>query len=498
MGHSMMSSGKKQSIEASVIQILAAGIGTLSTLFLYPKDLELYGIYGYLTNTASLIVIFVTLGFGNVLLKFYPYYKNQKNHGGFFGFITLGYLTGILLFTLVFCLSYAYFIEKFHSENAIAEFYFLLLPFTLLLVVYEFASQLCINFQKISWTARTAFVLKLILPLVFILTIQDHISRFEFILLIFIYYLISLIWLFSGLYLKAGFLIKWQKHIFFDPGRKELFKFAAFSLMSGTSAMMALRIDSFFVGSMIGAEAAGLFTLAMFMSNVVFIPATAITDVLNPTLAASSKDNDHNALLKLYQTGSLHMMLATFFLSVILLNSFEALHFIMPNTGKIAGMKYALIFLLLARLSDAATGPNHHILAYSQFYRFELYLLIGMAVANIILNYYLIPDWGISGAAFATFISVTTYNILKTLIVFSLLKMQPFTLASLKILALSIVVLLVFQNRFEFENLYLNLAAQIIFSAIAFVSLAFFWKCSPQLNQIILEKLKKFGMNHRY
>lgn len=486
----MLTKTKTQSLQAAIIHILAAGIGSMSTLFLYPKDLELYGIYGYLTNTASLLVPFVTLGFGNVMLRFFPYYKDPANkHTGFFGFILTAYGLGILAFTILFCTFYSFILDSFQTDNKLAEVYLFILPFTILLVSYEFASQLCINFQKISWTAWTALILKIFLPILFILSIKNYIDYRGFLALIFLYYGIVVCWLIIGISKKDSFLVKFSKDLFFQSERKKLLQYAGFSILSGTSAVLALRLDSFFVGSMMGAEATGLFTLAMFMSNVVFIPATAITDALNPSLAHYSKENDRTTLLKYYQSSSVHMMMATFLLVLMLIISFDTLSQMMPNSEKIIAIKTAVLFLLFSRAIDAATGTNHHILSYSKYFKYELYLLIGMAILNIFLNYYLIPKWGITGAAFSTFVSVGLYNVCKTLLVYFLLNMQPFTIQSLKILGLAIITFFIFQNEFEIENSYLLLFVQIFSSGSTFLLLAFLTKCSPDMNKFIIEKI---------
>ncbi|MBK9109041.1 MAG: polysaccharide biosynthesis C-terminal domain-containing protein [Saprospiraceae bacterium] len=490
----MLSKTKTQSLQAAIIHILAAAIGSLSTLFLYPKDLELYGIYGFLTNTASLLVPFVSLGFGNVMLRFFPYYKDPGNHHkGFFGFILTAYGMGILIFSFMFCFFYKFILDSFHSDNKLAEVYFLILPFTILLVCYEFASQLCINFQKINWTAWTALLLKIFLPLLFILSIKNFIAYKSFITLIFLYYAVVVCWIMIRISKKESFLVQFSKDLYQQTERNKLLQYAGFSLLSGTSAVLALRLDSFFVGSMMGAEATGLFTLAMFMSNVVFIPATAITDALNPSIAHYSKENDQTALLKYYQSGSIHMMMATFFLVIMLMISFDTLSNIMPNAAKINAIKTAVYFLLFSRAIDAATGTNHHILSYSKYYKYELYLLIGMAILNISLNYYLIPKWGITGAAFATFVSVGLYNLCKTLLVYFLLNMHPFTIQSLKVLGIASVTFVIFNGAFELENPYMSLFLQMITSGFSFLLLTFIFKCSPDLNKFVAEKfIKRF------
>ncbi len=71
-----------QSISYTIINYFGAFIGVFSTLYIYPSDLNLYGLYGFLTNTASLLTPFITLGFGSVLLRYFPYFENRSNGHG--------------------------------------------------------------------------------------------------------------------------------------------------------------------------------------------------------------------------------------------------------------------------------------------------------------------------------------------------------------------------------------------------------------------------------
>lgn len=94
---------RKQSLLSSIIQIAGAVLGGLSTIFIYPNDLRLYGLYGFLTNTASLLVPFISLGFGTVLLRYYPHFNNsEENSSRFFSFIFLHILWGSLYLHVCF------------------------------------------------------------------------------------------------------------------------------------------------------------------------------------------------------------------------------------------------------------------------------------------------------------------------------------------------------------------------------------------------------------
>lgn len=75
---------RKQSLLSSIIQIAGAVLGGLSTIFIYPNELRLYGLYGFLTNTASLLVPFISLGFGTVLLRYYPHFSNSEENSSRF------------------------------------------------------------------------------------------------------------------------------------------------------------------------------------------------------------------------------------------------------------------------------------------------------------------------------------------------------------------------------------------------------------------------------
>ncbi len=484
---------KDLSFQSTVIQFAGSALGVISTLFIYPLDLELYGVYGYLTNTASLLVPFISIGFGAVLLRFYPQYKDLSSaeRHGFFGFIFSGYGMGITIFSLLFLPGLHGFVNWIKPGGELEAYIWFLWPFTVVLVLYDFTAQLCINFSKIQWTAWAALLFKFILPVVFLFTFWQFLSRAWFIVGLCMYYLLVVSWIIWKLmdHDKLGF--RWIPAMFNAERRNSLLKFAAFSVLSGASSVIALRMDSFFVGSLEGAEANGLFTLAMFMSNVVFIPATAITDALNPSVAKSSYTFNREELSDLYKKSSSNMLLSTVFMSVILWISFEPLHWLMPHSDRINTIKTALLFLLLARIMDAGTGVNHHILSYSKQYRFELYLLCGMAIMNVLLNLSLIPAMGISGAALATLISIGVYNLLKTILVWFFLRIQPFTRSTWIILLTGVSIVVVFSFPITLSNHLIDLLAKSIGAASLYLAIMFWSKCSPEMNAFAESKRVK-------
>jgi O-antigen/teichoic acid export membrane protein len=152
---------------------------------------------------------------------------------------------------------------------------------------------------------------------------------------------------------------------------------------------------------------------------------------------------------------------------------------------------------LLAIIIDAATGVNHHILSYSKYYPIELYLLLLMAVLNILFNFLLIPKYGIDGAAFATFASVCIYNILKTAIVYVKLRIHPFSNSLWFILILGIsIALLSGQIQLPFSPL-LNLLITSAIISILFLGCIYFFKLSEEFTNVVDTIFEKGAKRNR-
>lgn len=488
-----MEAVRKQSLQSSAIQITGALIGALSTVFIYPLDLSLYGIYGFLTNTASLLVPFISLGFGAVLLRYFPYFNYpERKHFGFFGFIISGYASGIIIFTIAFAILFPWIYHFLTRQDPQTGMYVIyILPITILYVVFELFTNVCMNFQRITVPAISIFLMKLFLPFIFILCVRHYLDRIQFVWMICLYYATVIALLIVYLKKIGKLHIHFNKKIFFHPLRNQMLLFAGYSILGGASAILALRIDSILITSLKGAEANGLFTLAIFISNVAFIPATALTDSLNAVVSSFSKTNDNTELQSIYSKSSKNMLIPTLWISLCIYASFIYLSQLMPNSDKVVIIHYVIGWLLLARIVDAATGVNHHILAYSKYYPIELYLLMLMAILNIIFNYVLIPIYGIHGAAFATFTSICIYNILKTLMVYIKLGIHPLSTSLWKILFSGFVILFIAgQISLSFHPL-INILVISGCITILFLGTIYFFKLSNEFNELLHTTIKK-------
>lgn len=479
-----------ESLGYTVVYYAGVLIGMASTLFVYPRDFALYGLYGFLTNAASLFTPFITLGFGSVLIRYFPSCSQEGRGGGaLFTLVALGYLSGMIFFVLAFLGLGDRLISWMPGmDPRTGEYVLWLLPLTLLYVTYDLIQTCSVNHRRIVLPASLVNAFKILLPVIFLLTLSGVLSRTGFILSVLFYYAAITVFL-------AGYIRRINPD-FFKPdfsllkseARSGMFRFAAFNIISGVSAVLALRIDALMVTALLGTRAAGMYVMALFMSNAVYIPAQSLTEILNPFVAEASRTEDRQGLLNYYRKSVVTMLLPTLCLSLILWFAFAGLSEWMPNGKEVLETGSTLGFLLLARIVDASTGVNHHIINYSKHYKLESALLLLLALSNVALNLMLIPIMGISGAALGTLISVGAYNLIKSAAIYLLLGLNPFGREWLKIMLAGSLLFLALSFLPSVGSSLMDMLFRAALIGVVFLWMILYQGISEDMRQFILRK----------
>ena len=142
----------------------------------------------------------------------------------------------------------------------------------------------------------------------------------------------------------------------------------------------------------------------------------------------------------------------------------------------------------IAGLLDGDGCINAQIIQFSEKFRWMLYFNVVMAVVVLITNIMLIPVWGVTGAAFATFISVLTLNTARLIF----LKMQyglfPFSANELKILIIGSITFAVQYFLPQWSLITDIIIRSGVISVVYFV-MAYLLKTTPELNKFIAKHL---------
>jgi O-antigen/teichoic acid export membrane protein len=149
-----------------------------------------------------------------------------------------------------------------------------------------------------------------------------------------------------------------------------------------------------------------------------------------------------------------------------------------------------VLFISTAKLSDTVLGNNNAILFNSDYYRMVLFFGVILTVMIVFLNMVFIPIYGINGSAFATFIAVLIYNIIKLMFIKKKLNMLPFTESTFKLSVLLLICILGFYFwDFTFHPI-INMTLKSILIGIIYTIAVYRMNISEEVNGIIKRYLK--------
>lgn len=482
----------KQSIRSSLIAYLGVAIGYVNVLWLYPYFLstEQVGLFRLIQSSAYLLATFGQIGLGQSLVKFFP---ELKNNNGFLSSILMGGLLGFLLLSSVTLIFRNTIIDYFSEESTLFIDYF---QVTLLI------SFLIIQFQLLEAYSRS--LLQIIIPTLLrdiglrvLTTAALLLYGFDFIefetlvySLIIIYGIIS-VGLGIHLRMKSQLQLKVNFKFLRNGAWKRILNFGFYSLIGAGGTQIILQIDSIMISGAIGLEATGIYTIAFFIGVVIEMPKRAITQISSALLSQSFNRGDMAAVKKLYQQTSINQMIIGTLLLIGIWANLESIYYFVPNNESYINGFNVVLFIALGKLSDMAFGTNGEIIVMSKYYRFNVIAVSVLALLTILLNLYLIPKYGIEGAAIASFLSMLIFNILKFTFVWSKFRIQPFTLSSLKFVLIALTTVLLNFLIPSFKNLFLDIVCRSAFLTIYLVSLTYYFKISIEINTVIYRICKR-------
>ena len=135
-----------------------------------------------------------------------------------------------------------------------------------------------------------------------------------------------------------------------------------------------------------------------------------------------------------------------------------------------------IYIISLSAIFNLYTGTNNAIIYNSKNYVFGSVLLVFIMLLALLLNEYLIPIWGMEGAASATALSGFIFNLCKYLFIRYKFNLQPYDLRNVKIILITLISLTVLYFLPEIANLYISAIYKSIFLIIIYVGLIYYSK----------------------
>ncbi len=479
----------KQSLNNTIITYIGFGIGAVNLLFLYTNFMTdaYYGLIQFILSAASILMPLLAFGVPNTMVKFYSSFKESKTQDGF---LTAMLLLPLLLIVPIALVSYlandaiGSFLSK---ENALVNGYvghiFLVgMAMAYFEVFYAWArvqmKSVFGNFMKEIF-CRVGQTILLVLLYYDMITIDFFIEA-----LVGFYLLRALI---MKLY---AFHLRMPKFTFsFPTGMGKILTYTLLIILGGSTAIVLLEVDKVMLNQYIKIENVAYYSVAGFMAAAVAVPSRAMNQIMYPLTAKLLNDKDRVGLKKLYQKSSLTLFLISGFLFVLLLLNLNEIYALLPDAYR--GGFLIVFWIGMAKVTDAVLGNINSILFNSDYYRAVLFMGVGLALLTIVFNLWLIPTYGLNGAAIASFFAFFSYNLIKLIFVYRKYGMLPFSAATLKVLALlSVIIGTFYFVHFPFHPI-VNIILKTALMSGLYVWVLYRFAVSEDLSSLLKNLLKR-------
>ncbi len=434
----------KKIAKAAGIVFIGTGIGMffayLGTLivarFLGPTDFGLISLASTVTTIVSTVIL---VGMPDGVTRFTAFYKGKNDQIRIKSVITsaigivlpLGIIAGILLFFLSNLIS----IRIFHDSNLILimKLFSLSIPFYGLYYIFIFAMG---GLQEMKY-------------LVYVRDVFQNGSRFFLILILlslgygvygaaFAYAFAIIVLPFVGLYYLKRIFPLFDKKIKSIPMRKELFSYSWPLMFAGIIGVVLGWIDILMIGYFLKATDVGIYRASQSTASLLAIVPGSIGAIFFPIITEFHSRGEKKELENTNKIVTKWIFMIGLPLVVLMILFSKQILYILYGAEYMTGT-VVLGIMGLGNLIISVFTPTNQIISVMGRTRLIMYNTSIGTILNVILNFWLIPIYGINGAAIATTFSLFIVNALAFIQVYSMTGIYPIRLNYAKIFLVAII-----------------------------------------------------------
>ena len=229
------------------------------------------------------------------------------------------------------------------------------------------------------------------------------------------YGIIPLVWTYVALRFLKVVYYAWYVNRYFEKlvsridwrfvrqlaGKTKIFAFTVFAVT------IYWRADVIMLESMLSERDAGFYSAAYRFLAIAIILVDSFVNSLFPLLANLHSDDEDSFQVACRKSLRLLVTAVTPFALLASLYSAEIIHFVFPPEFEVSVPVLRLIIWTIVPYSISQIFA--YALVASQQQHIDLMVNVFAMLANVVLNWFLIPLWGVMGATWATFISIFIY-----------------------------------------------------------------------------------------
>jgi O-antigen/teichoic acid export membrane protein len=425
----------KQSFKNTIILFLGFAIGGLNVLFLYTHFLheDYYGLIIFLLSAANILLPLLVFGMHNTIVKFFTSYKTKLEQDIFLTSSLLLPLLIIIPLALVGTITYETISDWISQKNTIIKPYSNLIFIVAVFMGYfeVFYAFSKVQLQSVFGNFIKEIFARICTTFLLFAVYFNWITNIEFIYAIVIVYGVRMF-----IMMVYAFIIYKPQFVFKLPANiKEIVSYSFYIILAGSAGGILLEIDKTMIPQIEQIAEVAYYSVGVYIASVVGIPSRAMQQIINPLTAKELNANNLEEVDNLYRKSAITLLIGGGLLFLLINLNVKDLYVFIGKPEYSVGV-WIVLMLSIAELYKLSLGTNGAILTNSKFYRMFFYFSLAMALSVIILNKWLIHKLGINGAALATLLVVLIFSTFKVIYVQQKLKMQPFSVKTIKVLVL--------------------------------------------------------------
>lgn len=410
----------RNSIFNLILKIAGMAIGYLTMIFITKYyGAATFGIYTLSITIMSVFALIPRFGMGIAMVrivgelythsKYYDILKIYRKVVIFSGGMAL--LFSLLLYSSAPELS-SYFLYKPFMSSYLQIIAFAIFPTVLIIIISA-------TLQGMKFTTEYMFIQTILQQFIFLILLIVN-ESFSLSYNIVCIYTISVV---LSLLIGSNMLRNKMKYILAKPtvgsSKYDLKKILtiAYPMLLSSSIMMVINwTDILMIGAFLKEEDVGIYNVAYRIAGLVNISLIAINSVVTPQFISHYTKEDYQGLSNTTKNASkMSFLLSSPIIIIFLIFPNYILHFF---GDEFTVGSTAFIIVAIGQFANAITGAVASLLMMTDNQKIFQNVMLGVAFMNIVLNYILIPIYGINGAAMATASSMIISNFILMYIVF--------------------------------------------------------------------------------
>ncbi|MFN5418398.1 MAG: lipopolysaccharide biosynthesis protein [Flavobacteriia bacterium] len=480
---------QKHAFRSMLISYVGLVLGYLNkaVLFLIILSTEQIGLVNLILSLGLLFSQLSNLGTINAVIKFLPFFKNNElKKSSFFNLNLKIVIGGIILFSLSLFLLRDIVIDAYSEKSILfVQNYFWVVPIGVANVFFVlFESYLRAHHKNVISVFLNDFLLRLFVTiLLFLLWFKWIDFNYFLVLHCLIYFIPTIVLLIVILNSKTYSLNNKQLKLS-STFKKIIINYSLFSYTNTLGILIVTTMDTMMIAYYNGLGDTGVYTTILYLISALTIPYRSLVRVSEPLIPKYWKEKNYEEMENLYRkVSSISLIIILYMFMLIWLNRNEL--FSLLKTEYLAGI-WVFFFLMIGKIIDMYFGLNGLILVTSKKYKYDMIFTLSLLVIVFTLNCFLIPIYGMVGAAISTSFALLIYNFGRMIFVFVAYKMHPFSMKQIWVFVLfgSVFSMIELLPAFS-QNKFLILGINTLLISLLFLGSVFILKLEPEINSYI-------------